>query len=167
MHEKNITADIRRSYTADGMIVFCLLVVNFFIEMIAAAEMPVLFLIKNLGLIIVYIGFKYYMSYGAVRQIRNRIAYLNSFGIPLDEEHFVRITDEIMCGSEWLIWTEDSEYRLWHKRILSHVKEADTDHPGAVQGIMELYCRDHPGTEAFIFTKNGDVPGYLNEWLRS
>ena len=167
MHEKTIIADIRRSYIADGMIVLCLLFVNFLIEMIAAADMAVFYLVRHLILIGLYIGFKCWLAYGAVKLIRNRIAYLNQFGIPLNEEHFVRLTDEIMCGSEWLVWSSGREYRLWHKRVLSHVQEAETDHAGAVQGIMELYCSDHPGTEAFIFTKNGDVPGILNEWLRS
>ncbi|MCR5796200.1 MAG: hypothetical protein K6G61_12740 [Solobacterium sp.] len=167
MHEKNILGDIRGSYIADGMIVICLLFVNLLIEMIIAADMPGYFLVRNLVLIGLYIGFKGWLAYGAVKQIRNRIAYLKRFGISLDEERFMRLTDEIMIGSEWLIWSQDREYRLWHKRVLSYVKEAETDHPGASQGIMELYCSDHPGIEAFIFTKNGDVPGILNEWLKA
>lgn len=97
--------------------------------------------------------------------IRNRVKYLQQAGSSIDSQQFVRISEELSLGQDWLVYHRDRDYRFWHRNLIGSIQESENDHAEVAKGILEIYSENALAPEAIIFTKNDKLMGLLEEWL--
>lgn len=165
---RKIGADIRRYNLLTGLALGLIIgLYSFSLEFFNGIRSDALQLLVNLFMTICLTELLFlWKTSSQIGRIRVRIRYLENNGTPIDAEHFVRLSDELSYGENWLVYHVDTDYRFWHRYMLAEAKESENDHPEVRKGILEIYSLQANVPEAVIFTKNGDIPGILSGWIR-